>query len=117
MILRGWPLALESAALSSSGGIVRVPGFSQAVRIGPLSGGRERGVLALGPVRVALGGEVRDVMTPKRRRVARAMENAADLTFLHDLNTQAGRISIAGNCFKGEDVLKRSAGYGHPLDH
>jgi len=48
MILRGWPLVLESAALSSSGGIVRMPGFAEPVRIGPLSGGRERGVLAIG---------------------------------------------------------------------
>src|SRR5712691_11534329 len=116
IILRGWPLALESAALSSSGGIVKVPGFSQPVRIGPFGGGRERGVLALGPLRVALGGEVRDVMTPKRRRVALAMENAADLTFLHDLNTQAGSISIEGNFFKVEDFLKLSAAFGYQLN-
>jgi len=69
-----WPLVLESAALSSSGGIVRVPGFAEPVRIGPLSGGRERGMLAIEPVRVALGGEIRDVMAPKRRRAALAME-------------------------------------------
>src|SRR6266403_361661 len=50
MILRGWPLVLESAALSSGGGIVRVPGFAEPVRIGSMSGGRERGVLAIGPV-------------------------------------------------------------------
>ena len=117
MILRGWPLTLESAALSSSGGIVKVPGFSQPVRIGPFSGGRERGMLALGPLRVALGGEVRDVMTPKRRRVALAMENTADLTFLHDLNAQAGSISIEGNFFKVEDFLKLSAAFGYQLNH
>ena len=117
MILRGWPLALESAALSSSGGIVKVPGFAVPVRIGSLSGGHERGVLAIGPVRVALGGEIRDVMAPKRRRVAVAMENAADLTFAHDLHTQAGSISIEGNVIDAEDFLKLSAALGHQLNH
>jgi hypothetical protein len=117
MTLRGWPLALESAAISSSGGIVRVPGFASPVRIGPLSGGRERGVLAIGPVRVALGGEIRDAMAPKRRRVALAMENAADLTFTHDLNTRAGSISIEGNILKVEDFLKLSTAFGHQLNH
>lgn len=117
VMLRGWPLALESAAFSSRGGIVKVPGFAEPVRIGPLSGGRERGVVAIGPVRVALGGEIREVMAPKRRRVALAMENAADLTFVHDLNTQAGSISIEGNFFKVEDFLKLSAAFGHRLNH
>src|SRR5260370_9284321 len=115
MILRGWPLALESAAFSSSGGIVKVPGFAEPVHIGPLSGGRERGVLAIGPVRVALGGEIREVIAPKRRPVALAMENAADLTLVHDLNTQAGSLSIEGNFFKADDFLKLSATFGpHP---
>jgi hypothetical protein len=117
MILRGWPLALESAALSSTGGIVNVPGFAQAVRIGPVSGGRERSTLVLGPVRLALGGELREVLAPKRRRVAQAMENAADLTFEHDLGSRAGSISIEGNINKVEDFLKLSAAIGHPLNH
>ncbi|HEY6268928.1 MAG TPA: AsmA family protein [Candidatus Acidoferrum sp.] len=117
MILRGWPLALESAAISSSGGIVRVPGFAAPVRIGPFSGGRERGMLTMGPVRAALGGEPRDVTAPKRRRVALAMENAADLTFAHDLNSQAGSVSVEGNIRKVEDFLKLSAALGHQLQH
>lgn len=116
MILRGWPLSLESAALSSSGGVVNVPGLAQAIRIGPLNGGRERGTLTIGPVRVALGDEVRDVMAPKRRRVAFAMENAADLTFTHDLNTQAGSISIEGSLLKVEDFLKLSGAFGRQLN-
>src|SRR3989454_1681408 len=87
MILRGWPLAMESAAIASSGGVVRVPGFTEPIRIGPVNGGRERSSLVFGPVRVALGGEVRDAVAPKRRRVALAMINAADLTLVQDLST------------------------------
>ena len=117
MNLRGWPLALQSAALSSSGGIVRVPGFTEPLRIGPLSGGSERGQLAVGPVRVALGGDIRDVLAPKRRRLALAMENAADLTFVHDLNTQVGSISVEGNLTNVEDFLRLSAAFGYQLKH
>jgi hypothetical protein len=117
MILRGWPLAVESAALASSGGIVRVPGFDEPLRIGPLRGGRERSMLVIGPVRVALGGDLRDVVAPKRRRVALAMNNAADLTLDQDLNTQAGSISIEGNFSKAEEFLKLSAAFGYPLNH
>ena len=117
MIVRGWPLALQSAALSSNGGIVRVPGFAEPVRIGSVNGGRERNTLVLGPVRVALGGEPRDVAAPKRRRFVQAMENAADLTIEHDLGTLAGSLSIEANVNKVEDFLRLSAAVGQPLNH
>jgi uncharacterized protein involved in outer membrane biogenesis len=117
MIAHGWPPTLQSAALSSSGGIVKVPGFSDPVRIGPFIGGRERGALSLGPVRIALGGDARDVMAPKRRRLAVAMENAADLTFTQDLNTQSGSISFEGNITHVEDFLRLSAAFGNQLNH
>jgi hypothetical protein len=116
MILRAWPLALESAALSSSGGIVRVPGFSEPVRIGPFRGGRERGVLAIGPVRFALGGEPREVTSSKRRGATLAMGNTADLSLVHDLNTQAGSIGIEGDILRAEDFLKLSAAFGQQLN-
>jgi len=70
-----------------------------------------------GPVRVALGGDIRDVVALKRRRVALAMNNAADLTLVQDLNTHAGGISIEGNFLKVEDFLKLSAAFGHQLNH
>jgi hypothetical protein len=117
MIVRGWPLALQSAALSSNGGIVRVPGFAEPVRIGSVNAGRERNMLVLGPVRVAIGGEPRDVAAPKRRRLVQAMENAADLTIEHDLGTLAGSLSIEANVNKVEDFLKLSAAVGQPLNH
>jgi hypothetical protein len=117
MIAHGWPPTLESAALSSNGGVVRLPGFADSLRIGPFIGGRERGSLSLGPVRIALGGDARDVMAPKRRRVAVAMENAADLTFTQDLNTQSGSISLEGNITHVEDFLRLSAAFGNQLNH
>ena len=117
MILSGWPLAVESAAISSSGGVVTVPGFAQPVQIGPFSGGRERSSLVVGPARVVLGAESREVLASKKHRVAAAPNNGADLALVHDLSTQAGGISIEGNLLKVEDFLKLSAAFGHPLNH
>jgi uncharacterized protein involved in outer membrane biogenesis len=117
MILGGWPLAVESAAISSSGGVVTVPGFAESIQIGPFSGGRERSSLVVGPVRVSLGAESREVLASKKHHVAAALNNGADLTLVHDLNTQAGGISIEGNLLKVEDFLKLSAAFGHPLNH
>jgi len=117
MILRGWPLSIESAALSSNGGTVKVPGFAESVRIGSVNGGLERSNLVIGPVRVALGGDAREVIAPKRRRVALAMENAADLTFTQDLKTHAGNLSVEGNISKVEDFLKLAASLGRQVNH
>lgn len=117
MILRGWPLAIESAALSSSGGTVKVPGFAEPVRIGSMNGGLERSNLVVGPVRVALGGDAREVIAPKRRRVALAMENAVDLMFTQDIKTKAGSVSIEGNIIKVEDFLKLAASFGRQVNH
>ena len=117
MILRGWPLSIESAALSSNGGMLKVPGFAEPVRIGSLNGGVERSNLVIGPVRVAMGGDARDVITPKRRRVALAMENAADLTLTQDLKTYAGNFSVEGNISKVEDFFKLAASMGRQVNH
>src|SRR5580692_8232532 len=67
MTLRGWPLEIATAAFSSNGGVVRVPGLRVPVRIGPVRLGRERNMLASEPVRIALGGAARDVILPKKR--------------------------------------------------
>jgi AsmA family len=117
MTVRGWPVEIEGAASSSNGGVVKVPGLKVPVRIGPVHIGRERAMLVSEPVRVALGGTTHDVIAPKKRRIATVMVNAADITFTHDLNTQAGSISLEGHVQKLEDVLKIAAAVGHPVNH
>lgn len=117
MTLRGWPLEMQGAAISSNGGIVRVPGLKVPLRIGPVRVGRERNMLVSEPVRIALGGATRDVIAPKKRRMATLMDNAADITFNHDLSTQSGSISIEGHVQKVEEILKTSAALGRPINH
>ncbi|HEY6384983.1 MAG TPA: AsmA family protein [Candidatus Acidoferrum sp.] len=117
MTLRGWPLEIGEAAFSSSGGVVKVPGLKVPVRIGPLRIGRERNQLVSEPIRIALGGAARDVFAPKKRRMATLMDNAADITFSQDLNTQTGSISIEGHVQKVEAALKTAAAFGRPVNH
>jgi hypothetical protein len=117
MTVRGWPLELEGAAFSSNGGVVRVPGLKVPVRIGPVRIGRERNLLVSEPVRIALGGDARDLFAPKKRRMAALMDNAADITLHHDLDARSGSISIEGHVQKVEDVLKAAAAFGQPLNH
>lgn len=117
MIVRGSPFSVESAAFSSDGGTVRVPGFVDPIRIGPVNGGLERSKLVIGPVRVSLSGDARDAIAAKKRRVALAMQNAADLTLTQDLKTDAGSIVIEGNVSKVEDFLKLAASLGYQVNH
>ena len=106
LALRGWPLKLEGAAFSSNGGILHVPGLKVPVRIGPVRVQRERNLLVSEPVRIALGASAREVLAPRKRRIAVQMENAADLTYSQDLNGESGSASIEGNVQKVEDLLK-----------
>ncbi len=117
MTWRGWPMKMESAALSSTGGTISVPGIAEPVRVGAFTGGRERGALMIGPVRVALGGEQSELSPSKKRRAGAALENAADLTFAHDLDSSAGTLSIEGNVSRVEDFLKLATSFGLPLNH
>jgi hypothetical protein len=113
MLARGWPLIVESAALSSNVGIVRVPGFTQPLRIGPVNGGRDRSNLVVGPVRVALGGTVSDVVAPKRPHIALAMNDAAEITLSQDLQTRAGSIAVEGDTAHVQDFLRLFAALGY----
>jgi uncharacterized protein involved in outer membrane biogenesis len=117
MVVRGWPLHIDSAGFSSTGGVIKIAGLKDVIQIGPVQGGMDRSALSFDPVRIALGADLRDVIAPKKRRVAAQMENAADVTFHHDWKSQQGSISIEGQLDRLEDALKISAAFGKPLNH
>ena len=115
--IHGWPFELESAAFSSNGGAAKIPDIKTPLRIGAVRGGRERNnLLVVEPMRISFGG-ARDASQTRRRRIATAMENAADITVTEDLAAHAGSISIEGHVQKAEEVLKVAAAFGHPLNH
>jgi AsmA family/AsmA-like C-terminal region len=115
--VRGWPIEVQGAAFSSNGGTVKIPGLKAPVRIGLVRGGRERGTLAIEPVRVALGGSLDDVLSSRRRRLATLMQNEADFGLVHDLATRSGSITLDGHVLRVEDALKVAAAFGRPLNH
>jgi hypothetical protein len=117
LLLRGWPLRVDSAGVSSTGGLMSIPGLKGPIRIGPVRGGMQREAFVFETVRMALGGEPREVLAPKKRRIPSDMDNAADLTFIHDWKTQQGRIGIEGRMQHVEDALKICAAFGKPLNH
>lgn len=117
LALRGWPPEVEHAAVSSNGGVLRIPGLKLPIHIGAVRGGRERNALVFEPVRVMLGGTARDGPSSKKRRPGAAGENSADLTFEQDLSTSQGTISVEGQIQKSEEFLKTAAAFGHPLNH
>jgi len=116
MIVRGWPLTLESAAVSSSGGTVRIPGLAQPIRVGAFSGGRQRSSLVVGPVRISLGEIVRKVDTAKKRGATQPVENAFELTLSHDLSAHSGGLTIEGNISRVEDFLKLTTAFGRTVN-
>ena len=116
MTWRGWPLQLESAAVSSTGGTMTVPGFALPVRVGAFTGGREHGAFVIGPVRFALGVEAREFLPQRKRGGNEGMENAAELTFMHELASKTGTISVEGTVSHAEDFLKLATNFGRPLN-
>ena len=117
MIVHGWPLSVESAALSSNGGTVKVPGLTGPVRIGRVNGGRERSRIVIGPVRVALADDLREAGPARRRHAGGTAGDAADVTFTQNLSTDSGSISIEANTSKVEAFLKLAASLGRPINH
>ena len=128
--LRGWPLDLHEVAFSSAGGEARLPELTSPVRIGPIEGGRNRGVLTIDPVRISCSATA----TPSRpeaplsasaagatkRRAAAATVEArgiASVGLLHDFERHAGALTLEGHADRVEDVLKIAAAFGRPLNH
>jgi len=116
LMLRGWPLTLESAALSSTGGKVSIPGLTQPIRVEAFNGGRQRSTVVIGPVRIAFGGTAGEPDNPKKRRPIQATENMVDLSLSQDLNAHSGSLSVEGNITKVQDFLKLAAAFGHPVN-
>jgi AsmA family len=117
VLLRGWPLRVDSAGFSSTGGILKVPGLTDPIHIGPVRAGLQRDIFAFDPVRIALGTEPRDALASKKHRAPAALENAADVTILHNWKTQQGSINIEGRLAHVEDALKISSAFGKQLNH
>ena len=124
MILRGWPLQVESAAFSSGGGFAKVPGLSEPIVIGEMRGGRERNKFVMEPVRLSLAGPekatgapVKPVTAAPKKRVAAESRSAAFCGLSYDFESQIGVLSIEGQTDKVEEMFKVATAFGRTLNH
>ncbi|HXN51538.1 MAG TPA: AsmA family protein [Candidatus Acidoferrum sp.] len=118
--LRGWPLEIDEAAFSSTGGEIKVPGLDAPLRIGAFQGGRQRASLNVAPVRISYavheGSEAATAATIAKRRSAAESNGAVDIGFTHDFIKRAGGLSIDGRIDNVEDVLKIMSALGRPMN-
>lgn len=123
MSLRGWPLELETAAFSSAGGTVEVPGIAEALRIGAVRGGLQRAQFVMDPARISWSGKAGALAAAKiaaldaKKRAPAEVRSGLEIAFVHDFNAHSGGVSIGGRVERLEDILKIAAAFGRPLNH
>jgi hypothetical protein len=123
--LTGWPLAVQNAAFSSSGGVLRVAGLAKPVRIGAFEGGRTRSRFTLEPAWITLGanpprpltaGSKKSASARGRSRPVEGPANAVLAAATYEIETGSGTLSLDGQVDRAEDVLAIAAALGKPLE-
>ena len=117
--LSGWPIKLESAAFSSFGGKLVVPGF--VAQIGPAHGGMEKNALVIEPVIISWGGQAKLTSKehePQKGKVGSTKPAANTLAIgLHlDFDSHEGSVTLNGQSEVTDDVLKAAALLGKQLN-
>jgi len=117
--ISGWPVELRSAAFSSFGGVVRVPGLSLPLRVGAFQGGLDRSNFSVTPIRVSFA-PIENAPAiagpPAARRHAPDNKIVLDVGISHDLAKRAGNVTLDGRVEKVEDVLTVLAAFGRPIN-
>ncbi len=121
--LRGRPLAWEDAEISSDGGEIRIPGFANPVRIGPVQGSTSHNKFLLLPVRVSLDGLEKappSMAKPARAKpavdIALQPQNQLELRYLQDFSTHNQSLAIAGRMADVAELFKTTSTLGRTLN-
>ena len=125
MIVRGWPLELESAAFSTTGGAVTIPELQRTIRLGAARAGFEGSKLAMEPAQISwaektnreLPGAKASATAEVRRKPSAETRNSVEIGFSHDFAAHSGGISVAGRAEHLEEVMKMAAAFGRPMNH
>ena len=125
MAMDGWPANLQSAAFSSTGGSITIPGIAGSLRIGPMRGGKDREKFVLEPVKITMsddgirspGNTRAPTPNPKRRTATTGTQNEMHLALTQDFATHSGEITLSGQVDEVAEALKISAALGQTLNH
>ncbi|GAC1685707.1 MAG: hypothetical protein PVS2B2_24760 [Candidatus Acidiferrum sp.] len=125
MTVAGWPVVLQNAAFSSTGGVLKIPGLEKTLRIGPVRGGESRENFVVEPVVVSMAGEpyraVVNMRAPmqslKRRVTVPGSENEIEVALKQNLASHSGLITLRGHVGEIADTLKIAAAFGQTLNH
>lgn len=117
--LSGWPIRLESAAFSSFGGKLSVPGF--AARVSPARGGMEKNLLVIEPVTISWGEQPKPAgkeheLQKGKTAAANASANALAIGLRYDFDSCEGSMTLAGDSETTEDILKAVTSLGKQLN-
>jgi len=119
--LGGWPLKLESAAFSSTGGKITNPGFTTAARVGAVRGGMEKNAFVIEPIAISWSGDAgeknsgarKNLETPKGKVV---LANSVAIGMRFDFDDHEGSVTLSGQTEKTDDALAAAAVLGKQLN-
>ncbi len=121
--LRGWPLTIEDAEVSSDGGVLQVPGLDGQLQLAAFSSSSDQTQFSLGPLHVShvsAKGKQPSFLASLSAS-AEASGGSADqiafyLGFTHDFQKHRGSLSIGGDAENVQEILKLAAAFGRPLN-
>jgi hypothetical protein len=120
-IVRGWPVRWEEGQISSEGGIVRVPGLSDAIRVGAVQGGLRGNIFQIEPVRLSLNTPKNEASpgakTEKTAVKTRETQNWAELRMRQDVSTKSGSVHVDGHIDQTEAFFKTAIAFGRTVNH
>jgi hypothetical protein len=125
MRVSGWPVVLQSAAFSSTGGALKFPGLEKTLRIGATRGGKEKDKFIVEPVTITMDGEAKrsavstraPMQSVKRRTTTAGSENEIELAMIGDLAAHAAAVTVTGHVEEIADTLKITSALGKTLNH
>ncbi len=117
----GWPLRWEEGRLSSEGGRVRVPGLTDAIRVGAVHGELRGNTFQLEPVRVMLSASKSEASASAKSDKSligpRDSQNWTDIRLLHDISLKNGSIHVDGHVDEAANFFKMALAIGKTVNH
>ncbi|MBS1839228.1 MAG: AsmA family protein [Acidobacteria bacterium] len=119
--LSGWPIRLETAAFSSLGGRLSIPGFAAPARIGPARGGMEKNSFVMDAATISwrppapASGNPRDSQKEKVG-ASKPVSNSLAVGMLYDFDSSEGYAGLSGQSETTEEIFKAATAFGKQLN-